>query len=260
MQAASGGAGSRSAEAWGSFWSGVFEGDFSDNDSWSKTGGQVLVGLVPWVGQAADARDTLAALDQVRQGRPGAWLGLLAAGVAWVPGAGDALKGAIRGGRKVAGEATEAAIEQATKHVGTDAAEEAAETAAHGTSPAEVTGTIAPKKSRWDYIVEYHDKRATEIFGEGKGRRLGDREYDKHYKGHDVEYKSDNFTKRPRETEELRRMENQLNKDVRNMKLGRSNPHWHFENDPRVAPEMKPLLERMEANGVAWTYGPKPPF
>jgi hypothetical protein len=125
----------------------VIEGDFDDNDSWSKTGGQVLVGLVPWVGQAADARDTLAALDQVRQGRPGGWLGLLAAGVAWIPGAGDALKGAIRGGRKVAGEATEAALEQAAKHVGTDAAEEAAETAARGTSPVGVAGTIPPKST-----------------------------------------------------------------------------------------------------------------
>jgi LysM repeat protein len=144
-QAASSGAGSRSAEGWGSFWAGVIEGDFDDNDSWSKTGGQVLVGLVPWVGQAADARDTLAALDQVRQGRPGGWLGLLAAGVAWIPGAGDALKGAIRGGRKVAGEATEAALEQAAKHVGTDAAEEAAETAARRTSPAGAAGTMQPK-------------------------------------------------------------------------------------------------------------------
>ena len=138
--------GPRSAEGWGSFWSGVFGGDFSDNDSWSKTGGQVLVGLVPWVGQAADARDTLAALDQVRQGRPGAWLGLLAAGVAWVPGAGDALKGAIQGGKKVAGDATEAALEQGAKRIGTDAADEAAETAARGTSPAGVAGTI-PSKS-----------------------------------------------------------------------------------------------------------------
>ena len=146
-QAASGGAGSRSSEGWGSFWSGVFEGDFGDNDSWSKTGGQVLVGLVPWVGQAADARDTLAALDQVRQGSPGAWLGLLAAGVAWVPGAGDALKGAIQGGRKVAGEAAEAALEQGAKHVGTDAAEGAAETAAHGISPAGVASTIGPKST-----------------------------------------------------------------------------------------------------------------
>ena len=79
------------------------------------------MGLVPWLGQAADARDTLAALDQVRHGHPGAWLGLLAAGVAWIPGAGDALKGVIRGGRKVAGEAAEAALEQGARRAGTDA-------------------------------------------------------------------------------------------------------------------------------------------
>jgi hypothetical protein len=62
-----------------------------------------------------------------------------------VPGAGDALKGAIRGGKKIAGEATEAALEQGTKRVGTDAAEEVAETAARGTSPAGAAGTIQPK-------------------------------------------------------------------------------------------------------------------
>ena len=63
------------------------------------------------------------------------------------PRAGDALKGAIRGGKKVAGEAAEAALEQGAKHVGTDAAEEAAETAARGTSPAGAASTIAPNST-----------------------------------------------------------------------------------------------------------------
>ncbi len=110
-QAPSTGTGAGSAEGWGPFWEGVIQGDFSDNDSWSKAGGQVVIGLVPWAGQAADARDTIAALDHVRAGRPGAWLGLLAAAVAWLPGAGDALKGAVRGGKKVAGEVAEEALE-----------------------------------------------------------------------------------------------------------------------------------------------------
>jgi hypothetical protein len=66
----------RSAEGWASFWEGVWGGDFSENDSWSKTAGQVLVGLVPYLGQAADVRDTAAAIDGVRQGKEGAWIAM----------------------------------------------------------------------------------------------------------------------------------------------------------------------------------------
>jgi hypothetical protein len=138
--------------------------------------------------------------------------------------------------------------------------QKATRAATEGTQAAREAGTLSPKKTRWGYIVDYHDKRATEIFGEGKGRRLGDREYDKQYKGLDIEYKSDNFSKRPRSPEELARMQKQLDKDIRNMKLGRASPHWHFEYDPRIAPEMEPLLRKMEAGGIPWTFGPKATF
>ncbi len=143
--APSAGAQARSEEGWGSFLEGAIKGDFSDNDSWSKTAGQVVAGVVPFAGQAADARDTLAALNQVREGRPGGWLSLLAAGVGWFPGAGDALKGAIRGGKKVAGEVAEATLEQGARRAGSEAAGEVGERAAHRTSDVGASSTIAAK-------------------------------------------------------------------------------------------------------------------
>jgi hypothetical protein len=132
---------SNSEEGWDAFWGGVVYGDFDDNDSWSKLAGQILVGIVPYAGQAADLRDTAAALDQVREGRPGGWIGLLAAGIGWIPGAGDAIKGAIRGGRKAAGEVLEEGAEQAAR-VARESTEEASTTAARRTSAGETTATI----------------------------------------------------------------------------------------------------------------------
>jgi hypothetical protein len=49
-------------EGAGSFIEGALAGDFSDNQSWSKVGGQTLVGFIPIAGQIADARDTVAAI------------------------------------------------------------------------------------------------------------------------------------------------------------------------------------------------------
>jgi LysM repeat protein len=132
-----------SLEGWGSFWEGVFYGDFAQNDSWSAIAGQVVLGLVPYAGQAADLRDTLAAFDQVREGQPGSWITLLAAGVGWVPGAGDGLKAAIRGGRKAAGEALEEVAEQAARRVSRGTAEEASEVSARSLDP-----DLGPKSPR----------------------------------------------------------------------------------------------------------------
>jgi hypothetical protein len=77
-------------------------GNFSDNHSWSATGGQVAVGFIPVVGQIADARDTIASVGQVLRGEDGGWLNLGASIVGWVPGIGDAAKAAIRGGGNLA--------------------------------------------------------------------------------------------------------------------------------------------------------------
>ena len=77
-------------------------GNFSDNHSWSATGGQVVVGFIPVVGQIADARDTIASVGQVLRGEEGGWLNLGASLVGWVPGIGDAARAAIRGGGNLA--------------------------------------------------------------------------------------------------------------------------------------------------------------
>jgi hypothetical protein len=134
-----------SAEGWDSFWEGAAYGDFSQNDSWSATGAQIVVGIVPWVGQAADVRDTAAAINQIREGQPGGWMTLLAAVVGWFPGAGDAVKGMIRGGRKAAGEVAEEAAEQALR-AGRASTEEASAAAARGTSAGKATGRIEPSR------------------------------------------------------------------------------------------------------------------
>lgn len=104
-----------SEEGVGSFIDGLVKGDFSDNDSWSATAGQVIGGFIPFVGQAADARDTVAAIGGVIDGKDGAWgnLGLTALG--WIPGVGDLAKGAIRGGEKVVDAGSDVAG-QATRH------------------------------------------------------------------------------------------------------------------------------------------------
>ena len=73
-------------------------------------------------------------------------------------------------------------------------------------------------KAWFNYAKRWHDKRADEIFGVGKGRSVSGRHYDKTYKGRDIEFKSDNFSKGPRSKESLERMQKQLNKDVQNRK------------------------------------------
>src|SRR5688500_5235791 len=67
---ATGGAGGPAEEGIGSFFEGAVLGDFNEeNQTWSKVAGQVVVGFVPGVGQAADYRDSVAALDQVWDGK-----------------------------------------------------------------------------------------------------------------------------------------------------------------------------------------------
>jgi hypothetical protein len=86
---------------WDSFWTGAIKGDFDhEDDSWWKVIGQTLVGVVPVAGQAADVRDTLAAIDGIWEGREGAWTDLGLAGIGWIPALGDFAKGGIRIGRK----------------------------------------------------------------------------------------------------------------------------------------------------------------
>lgn len=51
----------------------------------------------------------------------------------------------------------------------------------------------------------------------------------------------------------------QVEKDIDNKNRELADPHWHFEHDPRVAPEMKPILDRMDSGGIPWTWGGSTP-
>jgi RHS repeat-associated protein len=119
----------------------------------------------------------------------------------------------------------------------------------------DIFGLAGTGKAWLNYAKQYHDKRADEIFGEGKGRSVGGRNYDKFHEGKDIEYKSDNFSKGPRAEDSLKRMNTQIDKDIANKLAGDADPHWHFEHDPSVAEEMKPLLKKMDDNGITRTHG-----
>lgn len=89
-----------------SFWSNIAYGDFDTSErSWSGLTGQVAVGAIPIVGQIADARDTAAAVKRLWADphNAGAWIGLGAASIAWVPVAGDAAKGLFKGKKAIDG-------------------------------------------------------------------------------------------------------------------------------------------------------------
>ncbi len=70
---------------------GIFLGDFSEDSSLLKLLAQLGVGFVPVAGQVADARDIIAGIRNVIEGKELAWVGLGLAVLAIVPGL-DALK------------------------------------------------------------------------------------------------------------------------------------------------------------------------
>ncbi len=82
----------RKEEGLGSALEGAILGDFGDNDTYSSTGGQLVVGLIPIAGQVADGRDIIAATGKVIDGEEGAWAVLGINVVAIIPGL-DFLKG-----------------------------------------------------------------------------------------------------------------------------------------------------------------------
>ncbi|WP_051397877.1 SpvB/TcaC N-terminal domain-containing protein [Runella limosa] len=77
----------------------VFEGDFYDGEpTLLGVFANVVIGLIPYAGQVADARDTAAATNNVTKTPKsgGSWAMLGVAGIAWVPGIGDAAKGSSK--------------------------------------------------------------------------------------------------------------------------------------------------------------------
>jgi hypothetical protein len=83
-----------------SIYDGAIEGDFSDNPTLTKRATQIGVGFIPVVGQIADARDTAAAIRDVRNGRPDGWVNLGLSVVGWLPFVGDLLKNSRKVGKQ----------------------------------------------------------------------------------------------------------------------------------------------------------------
>lgn len=93
---------------------GALIGDFKEDQSFWNIAGQVATGFIPYAGQVADMRDTVAALDKLdKNGWTNGWdwANLLLTLVAWVPGLGDlvgklgkaGMKWLRAGGRKLIG-------------------------------------------------------------------------------------------------------------------------------------------------------------
>lgn len=79
---------------------GAVLGDFKQNPTIWNTIGQIAVGFVPYAGQVADMRDTVASIDKLRKAGwrdPWEWVNLGLTLVGWVPGLGDVVKGLGRG-------------------------------------------------------------------------------------------------------------------------------------------------------------------
>lgn len=118
---------SESEEGIGAFFEGAIIGDYSDNNSWSKTAGQVVMGVVPIAGQIADVRDTTAAIGKIWRGEEGGWADLGLSVVGFVPLLGDGIKAAVRGGSKAIDAGTEVAeqVAKSSDEVASEAAEQA---------------------------------------------------------------------------------------------------------------------------------------
>jgi hypothetical protein len=81
-----------------SVFDGAVLGGFSKNDSATKRVTEVGTGLIPVVGQLADARDTFVAGRTVWNGEEGGWKDLGFAALGWIPLAGDFAKSVRRSG------------------------------------------------------------------------------------------------------------------------------------------------------------------
>jgi Holliday junction resolvase-like predicted endonuclease len=107
----------------------VLMGDFHEGKTtWTGTIANVGVGVVPVLGQVADARDTLAAAKNLYDDPSLANAGILGlAAVGWVPLLGDAAKGVVKVGRKAAKEGSEEVLEETSgelvQQVGKDVAQ-----------------------------------------------------------------------------------------------------------------------------------------
>lgn len=132
------------ANALGTFASQVVAGDFHKGETtWAGVAGNVAVGLIPGVGQIADARDTAAAVKNFWDDPSWTNAGMLGlAGLGWIPLAGDAIKGGAKVGKQVAKEGAEATLKvtkegaEAAVKVAREGGESAAKVAKEGSESA----------------------------------------------------------------------------------------------------------------------------
>jgi hypothetical protein len=71
---------------------GAVLGDFIDKPNIWNIIGQIAIGFVPYAGQIADARDIIASIKKIREGKSGAWFDLCLNVIAFIPGVGDLVK------------------------------------------------------------------------------------------------------------------------------------------------------------------------
>jgi RHS repeat-associated protein len=95
--------GSEESGFWSNMWTGLTQGDLATrNTGWGGALGQTVGGLIPYYGQVADGRDTLAALSNVWNSGGGdgkAQLGMSILG--WIPAIGDFIKGGSKVGKQL---------------------------------------------------------------------------------------------------------------------------------------------------------------
>ena len=82
---------------------GAVLGDFKENPTIWNTIGQIAMGFVPYAGQVADIRDLIASIGKLRKSGwkdPWEWFNLVLVVIGFIPGVGDAIKAAGRGGQR----------------------------------------------------------------------------------------------------------------------------------------------------------------
>ena len=117
-----------------SVWSNIWKGDFdSEEPTWGGVAGQAGVGIIPIVGQIADARDTAASIKNVwRNPKSGAsWINLGGAVVGWIPVLGDAAKSGFKVGKKVLTQGEKQLAKAAEKELTNEIEKRAATTLKH---------------------------------------------------------------------------------------------------------------------------------
>ena len=109
---------------------GAIFGDFWEDPNAPAIVGQIFIGVIPIVGQIADARDVIAGVIKIYEtgGKDGKFQTAMAL-VGFIPLFGDAIKAAKGGGKKAAVEAAKEAAPATTKALAKELAQDAAKVA-----------------------------------------------------------------------------------------------------------------------------------